>query len=46
VTKQFLEFIKEVITETKPVHFEGDNYSQEWRDEAKRRGLPILFKYE
>jgi glutamine synthetase len=37
-----MEFVKEVITETKRVHFEGDNYSQEWRDEAERRKLPIL----
>lgn len=37
-----LEFIKDIIVETKRVRFEGDGYSQEWRDEAKKRGLPIL----
>lgn len=37
-----LEFIKEVVIETKRIQFEGDNYSQEWRDEAKKRGLPIM----
>jgi len=34
------EVIKEVIKEVDPIIFEGDNYSQQWRDEAKKRGLP------
>lgn len=37
-----MDFVKEVFVETKRIQFEGDNYSQEWRDEAKKRGLPIL----
>lgn len=31
--------IKEVIEEVSPVIFEGDNYSKEWKTEAKKRGL-------
>lgn len=37
-----MELIRENIKISKPVRFEGNNYSQEWRDEAKKRGLPIL----
>jgi glutamine synthetase len=35
-----LEVLREEIATTKAVRFEGDNYSQEWKDEAERRGLP------
>lgn len=35
-----LSLVKEVILETKAVRFEGNNYSDEWAQEAKRRGLP------
>lgn len=31
--------LKKLIIESKPVRFEGDGYSQEWKDEAVRRGL-------
>lgn len=37
-----LELVREVIKETKPIRFEGNNYSDEWKAEAKRRGLPNL----
>lgn len=37
-----LSLIKEVITETKAVRFEGNGYSDEWKAEAKKRGLPNL----
>lgn len=36
--------IREAIIETKTVRFEGNNYSDEWRMEAERRGLPNLRK--
>lgn len=36
--------IREEIIETKAVRFEGNNYSDEWRAEAERRGLPNLKK--
>ena len=31
--------VKESFKETTPVRFEGNNYSQEWKDEAAKRGL-------
>lgn len=31
--------LKNYIYESKDIRFEGDGYSQEWRDEASRRGL-------
>ena len=34
-----LDIIREYITESKDIRFEGDGYSQEWADEAARRGL-------
>jgi len=35
-----LKVIAEVIKETKDIRFEGNNYSEEWVQEAKKRGLP------
>ncbi len=34
------QILRKYIIASKPVRFEGDNYSQAWRDEAARRGLP------
>lgn len=34
-----LHVIREYIKSSKDILFEGNNYSQEWEDEAKRRGL-------
>ena len=31
--------IKEYIRESKPIHFDGNGYSDEWKAEAARRGL-------
>lgn len=31
--------LRELIIASKPVRFEGDNYSENWRKEAKKRGL-------
>lgn len=31
--------IKEFIVKSKPIRFEGDNYSNEWKAEAAKRGL-------
>ena len=36
------ELLREVFTETASVRFEGNNYSDEWKAEAARRGLPNL----
>ena len=38
------DVIKDVIKETKPIRFEGNNYSEEWVKEAERRGLLNLRK--
>lgn len=34
-----VEIIREYITASKAIRFEGNGYSQEWEDEAARRGL-------
>ena len=39
-----LETAREVITATKAIRFEGNNYSEEWVKEAEKRGLPNLRK--
>lgn len=36
------KFLKNLILETKNIRFEGNNYSQEWIEEARQRGLPII----
>ena len=42
--KASLEVIRETVIETKSVRFEGNNYAEEWRQEAEHRGLPNLRK--
>ncbi|GLH70853.1 glutamine synthetase [Geothrix rubra] len=32
--------VKQVIVETKAIRFEGNGYSEAWKQEAERRGLP------
>ena len=39
-----LEVIRETIRETHSIRFEGNNYSEEWVQEAAKRGLPNLRK--
>ncbi len=36
--------IQKYLKISKPIRFNGDNYSKEWEKEAKRRGLPNLHK--
>jgi glutamine synthetase len=36
------DLLREVFTETSTVRFEGNGYSDEWKAEAKKRGLPNL----
>ncbi len=36
------ELLSKMLKEAKPVIFNGDNYSDEWHQEAERRGLPNL----
>jgi glutamine synthetase len=33
------EIVKRYIKESKPIRFEGNSYSDEWKEEAKKRGL-------
>lgn len=42
-----LTVISKIVKETKDIRFEGNNYAEEWRKEAKKRGLPnIASTYE
>lgn len=44
-----VELLKKYIIESRTVHFDGNGYSKEWQEEAKRRGLdtersvPLIF---
>ena len=38
-TAAILEVLRDEIKDSKPIHFEGNGYSDEWVAEAKRRGL-------
>lgn len=37
-----MQVLQKYVVESKDVIFEGDGYSQEWEQEAERRGLPNL----
>ena len=37
--ESIFKVLKSLIIESKPVRFEGDGYSEEWRKEAEKRGL-------
>ncbi len=37
-----IEFIRQTVKQTKNIRFDGNGYSDEWKLEARRRGLPIL----
>jgi len=36
------DIIKEIVVEHKRIIFNGNNYSDEWYEEAAKRGLPVL----
>lgn len=40
VTEEAMKLIRESLTKHSKVIFNGDGYSEEWRAEAQRRGLP------
>ncbi|MCD8318371.1 MAG: glutamine synthetase III [Paraprevotella sp.] len=48
-TKAILQVLREDIKTCKPIHFDGNGYSEEWQKEAQRRGLdtecscPVIF---
>jgi glutamine synthetase len=37
-----IELVRDLAKESRAVRFEGNNYSEEWQKEAKKRGLPVL----
>jgi len=37
-----MELIRDICKKTKSIRFEGNGYSDAWKVEAKKRGLPIL----
>jgi len=37
-----LMVISKIVKDTKHIRFEGNNYSEEWKKEAKKRGLPNI----
>lgn len=39
LTHALLEEIKVLITKSKAIHFDGNGYSDEWKEDAARRGL-------
>ncbi|MCL2501962.1 MAG: glutamine synthetase III [Bacteroidales bacterium] len=47
--KAIITLIKHMITQCKAIRFEGNGYSEEWKEEAKKRGLdcetsvPLIF---
>jgi glutamine synthetase len=41
-TEDILKVISQTLAEHKTVCFEGNGYSSEWHDEAKKRGLPNI----
>lgn len=48
-TSAIIDIIREDIKTCKPIHFDGNGYSDEWVEEAKKRGLdcekscPVIF---
>ncbi|MDE6007256.1 MAG: glutamine synthetase III [Muribaculaceae bacterium] len=36
-----LDEVKKLLREAKPIHFDGNGYSDEWKEEAARRGLDV-----
>lgn len=38
-TAAIVDELRKLVKETKAIHFEGNGYSEEWKQEAKRRGL-------
>ena len=39
--KAIVKVVREDIKACKPIHFEGNGYSEEWKQEAERRGLDV-----
>lgn len=49
LNKALLKEIKKLISSSRPIHFDGNGYSEEWKEKAARRGLdtessaPLMF---
>ena len=41
IMKAIVKIVREDIKTCKPIHFEGNGYSDEWKEEAARRGLDV-----
>ncbi len=41
VKENAILILKDILGETRSIRFEGNNYSEAWRREAKERGLPV-----
>lgn len=39
--KAIIKVVREDIKTCQPIHFEGNGYSEEWKEEAARRGLDV-----
>jgi glutamine synthetase len=37
------ETMRSFLMESRPIHFDGNNYSAEWVEEARRRSLPVIY---
>ena len=42
VDEAVLKVVRQVFKDSAPIRFEGNNYSEDWVKEAKKRGLPNL----
>lgn len=40
-TTAILHEVRKLIVESKPIHFDGNGYSDEWKEEAAKRGLDV-----
>ncbi len=40
-TKAILKIVRQDIKTCQPIHFDGNGYSEEWKEEAARRGLDV-----
>ena len=39
LNRAILAEVKDLLVKSRPIHFDGNGYSEEWKAEAKRRGL-------
>lgn len=37
------ETMRAFLAESRPIHFDGNNYEKAWVEEAQRRGLPVIY---